>query len=353
MRLRILAVTSLLILINAGISYGIDFSGSYLIKTPENSVTLTLRQTGDGQVAGILSSTTGSNYKVSGTVDEDVIVGFCEEGLNSMPFEAHFESTELLFTLIGDSDENSSVIKFPLAGKKLDSASQNILVTPSQRQNNGLSHKMSLLPKDKSSIKLSENLIGNYICRTAEGNMTLQILNSNQLLFNGDPAEYRIQDGNFMVMADGETLNYPFTMNENELIITFPEGFRAAFVKDDSSVSQFSDANGGAVISQLIGRWKDVRSSGNTVIQLLGNGQYTFYTDYVAGNSQAGQTNWGFGNSSEDRGTWIAKGTPQQGTIYYQSQKGESNSLTYHVHMERGKPFWNEYIFDGKLYCKE
>jgi hypothetical protein len=83
------------------------------------------------------------------------------------------------------------------------------------------------------------------------------------------------------------------------------------------------------------------------------DGQYSYYSDYAAGNSSSGQTNWGYANSNRDRGTWKAQGTPRAGTIFYRSQNGGTDTLAYHVHVENGKTYWGEYYFDGTIYVKQ
>jgi len=331
---------TLAILIFATTAFAVDFSGDYLVNADGNQVTLSLKQSNDGAVTGLLSITAGKTLSVSGSVDEDVIIGSCEGGATSIPFEAHFETSELSLTLIGDSEQNSRVIRFPIGNK-----------TGSQVNRQEVPAKLSMIPNTQKQVA-AQKLDGNWVCKTAQGNMTLQFETFDVLRFNGDQAKYKIQDSSIIVSADGNTIAYPYTLKNTELTITFPEGVKAIFTRD-SSAGAGAVASNGTIFQQLVGTWKDVRSSGNTVIQLSGDGQYSYYSDYVAGNSQEGQANWGYGNSSKDAGTWTAKGSPEEGTIYYQSQNGERDSLTYHVHVEHGEPFWNEYIFDGKLYCKE
>jgi len=194
-----------------------------------------------------------------------------------------------------------------------------------------------------------ETLLGRWVCRTKNGNVTLSFISENQLDFNGDTAYYSSTSDKITVQAEGDTITYPYYFNVKGLVITFPEGSKALFVRDTGPAASAS----GNIFQQLVGEWKDIRSSGNTVITLAGNGQYSYYSDFAAGNSTAGATNWGTASSNSDRGTWRAQGTPRAGTIYYKSQDGSSDTLSYQVHAENGRTYWGEYYFDGTIYVKQ
>ncbi len=195
-----------------------------------------------------------------------------------------------------------------------------------------------------------DELLGRWICRTRNGDVTLNFISRSRLNFNGDPASYNATRDTIRVQADGRNIDYPYCFNDKGLLITFPEGFKALFVKDTAPASAAASGN---IFPQLVGEWKDIRSSGNTVITLGRNGQYSYYSDYAAGNSAAGSANWGYSNADSNRGTWRAKGTPRAGTIFYRSQDGSSDTLSYQVHVENGRTYWGEYYFDGTIYVKQ
>jgi len=202
-----------------------------------------------------------------------------------------------------------------------------------------------------NTASFGDSLLGNWVYQSPQGNLTLQFTSTSQLTFNGDPAYYQIQGNNIIVSADGETMYYPYSLQNNELLVTFPEGTRVSFTKSEGTTAVAASVAG--VFQELVGRWKDIRSSGHTIIELKASGQFSYYSDYVAGNSNAGETNWGSGNSSNARGSWQARGTAQQGTIYYQTEDGGQNTLDYRMHVEKGQVYWNECFFDGQLYQKQ
>ena len=116
--------------------------------------------------------------------------------------------------------------------------------------------------------------------------------------------------------------------------------------------------NTAEIMRTLAGSWKDIRSTGNTIITLNQNGTFSYYSDYASGGDFSNQYgdvtgNWGYGNQGGMQGRWTAQGTPQRGTIYYQSQNGEQGTLDYQVMVEKGQVFWNEIYFDGTLYSRQ
>ena len=337
-------------------SYAINFAGNYTIKTPQNTIVLTLKQTPQNRITGSLSSTTGATFSISGKADEDVAIGQCIQGNTNVSFESHFEDNFLIFTLIGNSPNDSKVIKFPISQKPSNSKTNaannvfNMLISNATKRNvNKTTNLFEPAKKRKKSTTSSKSLLGNWICRTRNGNMSLSFDSNSNLTFNGSPARYRLSSNNIVVSTEGETLSYPYCFQNNALLITFPNGVKAYFTK----ITNGSSSQNGQHFSQLIGKWKDIRSSGNTIIELYANGQYSYYSDYAASNGSPDQTNWGYTNSNEARGTWKARGTPRQGIIYYQSQDGRRDTLTYQVHVEKGRTYWGEYIFDGTIYCKQ
>ena len=215
--------------------------------------------------------------------------------------------------------------------------------------NSGFSGAKNMTENFQFQERSQKTLLGRWVCRTKNGDVTLHFISENQLSFNGDTAYYSSTNDKITVQADGQTITYPYCFSEKGLVITFPEGTKALFVRAAGSATSAA----GNIFPQLIGEWKDIRSSGNTVITLAGNGQYSYYSDFAAGNSSAGETNWGTAGSNSDRGTWRAQGTPRAGTIFYRSQDGSSDTLSYQVHVENGQTFWGEYYFDGTIYVKQ
>ena len=332
-----------------------DFSGTYTYKATKSTLTLTLSQDRQGNLSGLLSSTTGAKFQVTGLAEGNVAKGECRVGSKGgAPFEAHFEGTSLLFTIINAKKKRNTVIRFTAVRKSRPQAETvpKTAVPPGGNGHGSFHFGNDQKPQSSHKTQRPQNpLLGNWICITPNGTLTLRFLSENRLAFNGSPANYTATRDRITVQADGQTFVYPYTFSNGRLIITFPNGVRTRFVRDTEQ-RQAAPASG-KIYPELVGRWKDIRSSGNTVIVLMGNGQYTYYSDYTAGNSTQDQTNWGYGHSASDRGTWQAFGTPAAGTIRYTSQDGGSGTLSYQAHVENGQTYWREYYFDGKLYVKQ
>lgn len=111
------------------------------------------------------------------------------------------------------------------------------------------------------------------------------------------------------------------------------------------------------IVRFLAGTWKDIRSSGHTIIEIRADGTFSYYSDSAASgqfSNQYGPTgSWGYGNQGGTQGRWQARGTPQRGTIYYQTQSGEQGTMDFQVMTENGQIFWNECYFDGTLYQRQ
>jgi len=215
--------------------------------------------------------------------------------------------------------------------------------------NSGLSRAKNMDENILSQKQSQETLLGHWVCRTNNGDITLNFISENQLNFNGDTAYYTSTADKVTVQANGHAITYPYYFSKKGLLMTFPEGTKALFVRNTNPATTAA----GNIFPRLVGEWKDIRSSGNTIITLMGNGQYAYYSDFAAGNSAAGETNWSTANANSNRGTWRAKGTPRAGTIFYNSQDGTSDTLSYQVHVENGQTYWGEYYFDGMIYVKQ
>ncbi len=335
-----------------------DFSGTYVYKTPKATVTLTLSQDQQGKLSGLLSSTTGAKFQVIGHSKGNVARGECRVGnKGAAPFVAHLDENILLFTIINGKNKQNTVIKFSPVKKSQPRAEVSPRTPTPPPNENGHGTLQFGKPQKPMKPQRPKNtgspLLGKWICRTTNGNFLLHFISENQLTFNGEAARYTATADRIMVQADGQILTYPYVFTKQGLIITFPNGVKALFVKLSKGDQAQTASARGKIFPELVGRWKDIRSSGNTIIVLTSDGHYNYYSDYTAGNSAQGQTNWGYGNSATDRGTWRAQGTPAAGTIYYTSQDGSSDTLSYQVHVENGQTYWREYYFDGKLYVKQ
>jgi hypothetical protein len=94
----------------AGIALGQNFKGTYTMTAGTTKLTLVLNQGAGGQITGTLSSSTGATFQLSGKLEEDIALGTCQGQAGTSQFEASFEGSLLIFTLMetGPSGEVTS-----------------------------------------------------------------------------------------------------------------------------------------------------------------------------------------------------------------------------------------------------
>src|SRR5512137_1660521 len=84
----------------ASAAFGQNFKGTYTMTSGSAKLTLVLDQGAGGQVTGTLSSSTGATFKLNGKIEEDIAVGTCQGKAGTSQFEASFEGSLLIFTLM-------------------------------------------------------------------------------------------------------------------------------------------------------------------------------------------------------------------------------------------------------------
>lgn len=105
----------------------------------------------------------------------------------------------------------------------------------------------------------------------------------------------------------------------------------------------------------FVGSWTSVSANSQTTLRILADGTYAYGAESSysgvfrdSGGYQTGA--WGAGGQDQKRGRWVARGTPEKGVFVLTSPSGETSTVEYKVHVEKGKTYWNEYYIDGKLY---
>lgn len=88
------------IIVLAAAAYGQNFTGTYTLTSGATKLTLVLNQGAGGQVTGSLTSSTGATFKLNGKLEEDIVTGTCQGQAGTSQFEASFEGSLLIFTLI-------------------------------------------------------------------------------------------------------------------------------------------------------------------------------------------------------------------------------------------------------------
>lgn len=95
-----IAIFCIGIFVLAASAFGQNFKGTYTMTSGTTKLTLVLDQAAGGQVTGTLSSSTGAVFQLNGKMEEDIAMGTCQGQAGTSQFEASFEGSLLIFTLI-------------------------------------------------------------------------------------------------------------------------------------------------------------------------------------------------------------------------------------------------------------
>ncbi len=95
-----LTITAVALLALASMAFGQDLSGTYVMSAQNVTLTLVLRQDGQGNLTGTLSSTSGARFQVDGKIQDGVGIGTCVDNQGGSYFEAHPQGDKLLFAMI-------------------------------------------------------------------------------------------------------------------------------------------------------------------------------------------------------------------------------------------------------------
>ena len=86
----------------------------------------------------------------------------------------------------------------------------------------------------------SSALSGKWLFQSQQGQMILEFLSASQLSFNGETTQYQLKEGVIQAMGDLGWIDYPYTLSQGTLTITFPDGSRFPFTRSSSTVTKIS-----------------------------------------------------------------------------------------------------------------
>lgn len=219
-------------------------------------------------------------------------------------------------------------------------------------------------PKDAGA---TSGLIGKWISYTEAGALVLVFESSDRLVFDGEAAAYTLTPGVLRVQEEYGAVDYPYSLQGDQLVILFPEGYRLKFNRAPASgtapSAQSSPQNpqrkGGQPAGQAgqeyllqgrLCRWSGSSSSyagtsysstGWAVFDGRGNFSYGSEASFSgdAGMYHSGNQNPG------NRGTYRVQGNQ----IHLIFSDGSKSVAT--VHMQQNNGSITEVMFDGNLYA--
>lgn len=198
------------------------------------------------------------------------------------------------------------------------------------------------------------SLKGKWLFQSPEGEIVLIFLSDNQLSLNGEQTQYQLKTGIIQAMGDYGWVDYPYSMSQGKLLITFPGGTQVPFTKtSDSVVTQQVTGNqsaGGAVgnLKGTLCSWSGSSGGSSSYsrterISFDGIGNFTFGNE----SSFSGNAGIAYGsNPNVQRGTYRV----EESAVILQFQSGESYRVE--IKMRQNNGMITELMHNGKLYAK-
>jgi frataxin-like iron-binding protein CyaY len=231
-------------------------------------------------------------------------------------------------------------------------------VQPPQSQ---LPQSMTKSPAGAGQGQQSSTLSGKWLFQNQQGQLALEFLSANQLIFNGETAQYQLKEGSIQVMGDYGWIDYPFILNQGLLTITFPDGSKIPFTKAPSTTTpgQFGinqpnanpQATGAGLEWQLNGSlcsWSGSSGSASSYsrtqkIVFDGRGNFQF------GSESSFSSNAGIaysGNPNVETGTYRVG----ENSVTLNFKSGETYQVK--INMRQNNGTITELMHSGTLYAK-
>jgi hypothetical protein len=205
----------------------------------------------------------------------------------------------------------------------------------------------------------TSNLSGKWLFRNEQGQLVLEFISANQLSFNGETAQYQLKEGVIQVAGEYGLIDYPYSLIQGTLTITFPDGTRLPFTRTSSTTANQQVMNqqgvnqpttGGGSAWQLKGAlcsWSGSSNSSSSYsrtqkIVFDGQGNFQF------GSESSFSSNAGIaygGNPNIQKGTYkVGEGTV---TLYYQ----DGDVYEFKINMRQDNGMITELMYSGTLYA--
>ena len=140
------------------------------------------------------------------------------------------------------------------------------------------------------------------------------------------------------------------------IALTTPEQYGKSLTGPADSIAtsmRYAKVEASDLMAHFAGRWANYSGSTSTSVTLAPNGDYFSQSESSYSGNLSGGGSWSnFGQNQAD-GQWSVRGTKEKGVIIIKYRDGSQEQINYQVFVEKGKVYWNEYLFDGKHYGKQ
>ena len=194
----------------------------------------------------------------------------------------------------------------------------------------------------------SSNLSGKWIFQNQQGQLVLEFLSASQLSFNGESTQYQLKQGVIQAMGDNGWIDYPYTLNQGTLTITWPDGTQLPFTMASTTATNQQSGGGGSTgqLSGTLCNWSgsSVSSSSYSSTRKLvfdGQGNYQFGRE----GSFSGDDGLAYsGDPNAETGTYSVGAN----TVTLTSQSGQTYQFQIKIRENNGAITCIEY--EGALY---
>ncbi len=129
-------------------------------------------------------------------------------------------------------DGNQLTLEFPGGMEIVFTAAHSQVTHQPQGQ---LPQSMSRPSGGMGQGQQASTLSGRWLFQNQQGQLVLEFLSANQLSFNGETTQYQLKEGVIQAMGDYGWIDYPYTLSQGTLTITFPDGTRIPFTRTTAS----------------------------------------------------------------------------------------------------------------------
>jgi hypothetical protein len=191
-----------------------------------------------------------------------------------------------------------------------------------------------------------------------QGQLVLEFLSASQLSFNGESTQYQLKEGVIQAMGDYGWIDYPYTLNQGTLTITFPDGTQIPFTRTSTTATNQQGMNqqgtnqqsgGGGSTGQLSGtlcNWSGSSGSSSSYsstrkLVFDGQGNYQFGKE----GSFSGDDGLAYsGDPNAETGTYSVGAN----TVTLTNQSGQTYQFQIKIRENNGAITCIEY--EGALY---
>jgi hypothetical protein len=205
---------------------------------------------------------------------------------------------------------------------------------------------------------LFDKLKGSWECNTGQGVIRLEFLSPTVLSFDGEQAAYQLMNGALRMNTDYGQFDYPFNLEKDDLVISFPEGYQLLFkrVTDDNPAQAGTTppAGGTGNNQALFGKfcywsgssssYSGTSSSSTRWAYFDGKGAFSWGSE-SSFSSQEGIA-YGSQGGGENRGTYSVK----EKVVILMFPDGSQSQASITMVQNDGRI--TELTFEGKLYAK-